>query len=132
MNDLDHDELDIHQLLSAARPATLPIGFREGVMRGVRNEGAVSRWEWIFAAALALPSLAYLLWGLAAHGAELGASISAILVAAQGLDQTGGADIAIDGLAIISLAFVGIASAVAAHAMLRGGEPTRQRRMIAR
>ena len=129
MNDLDRDELEIHALLSAARPAPLPLGFRDAVMRGVRTEGTATRWEWVFAAVLALPSLAYLGWGLTAHGAELGASISAILVAAQGLDQTTGADIFIDGLVVISLALVGIGSAVAAHAMLRG---TEQHRMTAR
>jgi hypothetical protein len=129
MNDLDPDELQIHALLSAAKPATLPIGFRDAVMERVRSDGTATRWEWSFAAALALPSLAYLVWGLVAHGAELGASISAILVAAQGLDQTSGADVVVDGLAIISLALVGIGSAVAAHAMLRGSE---QHRMIAR
>jgi hypothetical protein len=129
MNDLDHDELEIHALLSAAKPATLPIGFRDAVMERVRSDGTPTRWEWLFAAALALPSLAYLAWGLVAHGAELGASISAILVAAQGLDQTSGADVVVDGLAIISLALVGIGSAVAAHAMLRG---TEQHRLIAR
>jgi hypothetical protein len=129
MNDLDRDELEIHQLLSAAKPAPPPIGFRDEVMRRIRTDSTPSRWEWIFASVLALPSLAYLAWGLIAHGAELGASISAILVAAQGLDQTKGADVVVDGLAVISLALVGIGSAVAAHAMLRG---TEQRRMIAR
>jgi len=129
MNDLDHDELEIHQLLSAARPATLPLGFRDGVMERVRSEGPATRWEWIVACVLAVPSLAYLGWGLVAHGTELAASFSAILVAAQGLDQTTGADVVIDGLAIVSLALLGIGSAVAAHAMLRG---TEARRMIAR
>lgn len=129
MNDLDNDELEIHRLLSAARPASLPIGFRDGVMARVRSDGPATRWEWIFAAVLALPSLAYLGWGLVAHGAELGASLSAILVAAQGLDQTSSADVAIDGLLIISLAFLGIGSAVAAHVMLRR---TEQHRMMAR
>jgi hypothetical protein len=129
MNDLDRDELEIHQLLSAAKPASPPIGFRDGVMRRVRSDGSATRWEWVFAAVLALPSLAYLGWGLTAHGAELWASISAILVAAQGLDQTSGADIVVDGLAVISLALVGVGSAVAAHAMLRGRE---QHRMTAR
>jgi hypothetical protein len=129
MNDLENDELEIHRLLSAARPAPLPVGFRDGVMQRVRGDGPATRWEWIFAAVLALPSLAYLGWGLVAHGAGLGASFSAILVAAQGLDQTTGADVAIDGLLIISLALLGIGSAVAAHAMLRG---TEQQRMIAR
>jgi len=129
MNDLDPDEMEIHQLLSAAKPAPLPIGFRDGVMERVRSDGPATRWEWIFAAVLAVPSLAYLVWGLVAHGAELGASLSAILVAAQGLDQTTTADVVVDGLAIISLALLGIGSAVAAHAMLRG---TEQHRMIAR
>lgn len=129
MNDLQPDELEIHELLSAVRPAALPVGFRDAVMREVRTERRATRWEWVFAAALALPSLAYLAWGLLAHGAELGASLNAILVAAQGLDQTTGADIVIDGLSIISLALVAIGSAVAAHAMLTG---TEQHRMIAR
>lgn len=125
MNDLQPEELELHALLSAAKPAPLPIGFRDGVMSRIRSDGAPTRWEWIFAAVLALPSLAYLLWGLAAHGAELGASMSAILVAAQGLDQTSGADVVVDGLAIVSLALLGIGSAVAAHAMLRAPEPHR-------
>lgn len=129
MNDLQPEELDLHALLSAAKPAPLPIGFRDGVMSRIRSDGAPTRWEWVFAAVLALPSLAYLLWGLTAHGTELGASISAILVAAQGLDQTSSADVVIDGLTIVSLALVGIGSAVAAHAMLRGSE---QHRVIAR
>ena len=116
MNDLGTEELEIHRLLSAVRPAALPLGFRDAVMRQVRNEGTATRWEWIFAATLALPSLAYLLWTLAAHGTELGASLNAILVAAQGLDPTTGADVVVDGLAVISLALVGIGSAVAAHA----------------
>jgi hypothetical protein len=129
VNDLDRDEVELDQLLSAVRPAPLPLGFRDAVMRRVRDDGPATRWECVFAAVLALPSLAYLAWGLVAHGSELGTSISAILVAAQGLDQTSGADVVIDGLAIISLALVGIGSAVAAHAMLRGSE---QHRMIAR
>jgi hypothetical protein len=129
VNDLQPDELEIDALLSAAKPAPLPIGFRDTVMSRIRSDGAPTRWEWVFAAVLALPSLAYLLWGLTAHGTELGASISAILVAAQGLDQTNGADVVIDGLTIVSLALVGVGSAVAAHAMLRGGE---QHRVIAR
>lgn len=129
MNDLESDELEIHQLLSAVRPAALPLGFRDAVMRQVRDEGPATRWEWLFAAVLALPSLAYLVWTLAVHGTEVGASLNAIIVAAQGLDPTTGADVVVDGLAVISLALVGIGSAVAAHAMLKGGE---QHRMVTR
>lgn len=125
MNDLQPEELELHELLGAAKPVPLPIGFRDSVMSRIRGEGAPTRWEWIFAAVLALPSLAYLVWGLTAHGAELGTSISAILVTAQGLDQASGADVVVDGLAVVSLALLGIGSAVAAHAMLRPPEPHR-------
>ena len=129
MDDLDPEELTIHRLLGAARPEPLPIGFRDAVMQRVRNDGTPSRWEWIFAGILAIPSCGYLAQRVLSSGSELGASLSAILVAAQGLEATSGADVVIDGLAVISLALVGIGSAVAAHAMLRTPE---RRRVIAR
>jgi hypothetical protein len=129
MNDLDPAELSIHRLLSAARPEPLPIGFRDAVMKHVRNDGTPSRWEWIFAGILAIPSFGYLVQRAVSSGSELGTSITAILVAAQGLDTTAGAQVAVDGLAVISLALVGVGSAVAAHAMLRGPE---RHRVIAR
>ena len=129
MNDLDHDELAVHRLLSAVRPEPLPIGFRDSVMRQVRNDGAPAAWEWLVAAAFAVPGLAYLAWRLAANGGELATSLSSILSAAAGIDLGGGADVAIDGLAIMSFALVGVASILAAHAMLRG---TQEHRMIVR
>jgi hypothetical protein len=130
MNDLEHDELAVHRLLSAVRPEPLPIGFRDSVMRQVRNDGAPAMWEWLVAAAFAVPGLAYLAWRLASNGSELLASLTSILTAAAGVDLGGGADVAIDGLAIMSFALVGVASVLAAHAMLRGTE--HQRRVIAR
>lgn len=129
MNDLEPDELAVHRLLSAVKPEPLPIGFRDAVMRQVRDQGAPAAWEWLVAAAFALPGLAYLGWRLAANGAELLASLSSIVTAAAGIDVGGGADVAIDGLAIMSFALVGVASVLAAHAMLRGTEADR---MVAR
>lgn len=129
LNDLDQEELAIHRLLSAVKPEPLPIGFRDSVMRQVRNEGAPAVWEWLVAAAFALPGLAYLAWRLAASGGEMVTSLSSILTAAAGMDLTGSADVAIDGLAIMSVALVGVASVLAAHAMLRG---TEQHRAIVR
>ena len=129
MNDLEPSELAVHRLLSAVKPEPLPIGFRDSVMRHVRDEGAPAVWEWLIAAAFALPGLAYVAWRLAVNGGELAASLSAILTAAAGIDLGGGADVTIDGLAIMSFALVGVASVLAAHAMLRGSE---RRGMIAR
>jgi hypothetical protein len=125
MNDLDQNELSVHRLLSAVKPEPLPIGFRDSVMRQIRNDGAPAAWEWIVAAAFAVPGLAYLAWRLTANGGELLASLSSILTAAAGIDLGGTADVAIDGLAIMSFALVGVASVLAAHAMLRGTEPHR-------
>ena len=120
MNDLEPEEQSVHRVLSAVRPEPLPLGFRDAIMRRVRTETATTVWEWVIAAALAVPGLAYLAWQVSANGAELGASLSSIITAAQGLDQARGAVVIVDGLAVMSLALVGIASAVAAHAMLRG------------
>ena len=131
MNDLEQDELAVHRLLSAVKPEPLPIGFRDSVMRQIRTDGAPAVWEWLVAAAFALPGLAYLAWRLSANGAELLASLSSILTAAAGIDVGGRADVAIDGLAIMSFALVGVASVLAAHAMLRGTEQ-HQRGALAR
>lgn len=125
MDDLEPEELQAHRLLSAVKPEPLPIGFRDGIMRSVRAERVATAWEWLLAAALALPSLAYLVWELSSRGMELTASINAIMSAAQGLDQASGADFAIDGLAIIAFALVGIASILSAHALLRTSQGQR-------
>lgn len=129
MNDLEQNELAVHRLLSAVKPEPLPIGFRDSVMRRVRDEGAPAMWEWLIAVAFAVPGLAYLAWRLAQNGGELATSLSSILTAAAGVDLSGTADVAIDGLAVLSFALVGVASVLAAHAMLRGSE---RRGIIAR
>jgi hypothetical protein len=129
MNDLEGEELAIHRLLGAVKPEPLPIGFRDSVMRQVRHESTPAAWEWLVAAAFAIPGLLYLAWRLASNGGELVTSLDSILTAAAGVGLSGGAEIAIDGLAIMSFALVGVASALAAHAMLRGSG---QRRMVAR
>lgn len=124
MHDLENDERSVHRLLSAVKPEPLPIGFRDSVMRQVRNDGATAVWEWLVAAAFAVPGLAYLAWRMAASGGELATSLNSILSAAAGIGLGGSADVAIDGLAIMSFALVGVASVLAAHAMLRGsGQP---------
>ena len=129
MDDLDREELDIHRLLSAVKPEPLPLGFRDGVMQQVRGTGAPAIWEWLIAAAFALPGLAYLTWRVAMNGGEVAASLTSILTAAAGVDLGGTAEIAIDGLAVMSFALVGVASVLAAHALLRGSA---NHRMIAR
>jgi len=106
-------------VLAAVRPEPLPVGFRDAVMRRVATERGVG-WEWIAAAALAIPSFGYVIWAVLAHGADLAAGVDSIFTAAQGLDDATGAAFFVDGLLVIAVALVGLGSLIAAHAMLRG------------
>lgn len=118
MHDLEPEERALHRVLGAVRPEPLPVGFRDAVMRRVAAERELA-WEWIAAAALAVPSLAYLFWAVVAHGADLAAGMERVLAAAQGLEDASGASFFVDGLLVIAVALVGLGSLIAAHAMLR-------------
>ena len=128
--DLDMDERSLDRVLAAAIPVAPPIGFRDEVMRRVRAERPRAFGEWIVAAALALPSLAYLAWQLSANGSDFVDGLSnAFAAAAQGA----GAEefFFVDGLVVLAVALIGVASIVAAHAALSpvggaGAEPGRR------
>lgn len=119
MHDLERPEADIHRVLSAVRPEPLPIGFRDAVMRRISADRGVA-WEWIAAAALAVPSLGYLIWALLVHGADLANGIDRVIATAQGQEDATGTAFFVDGLLVIAVALVGLGSLIAAHAMLRG------------
>jgi len=119
MDDLEPGERSLHRVLAAVRPEPLPVGFRDAVMRRILAERRVA-WEWIAAAALAIPSFGYLAWTVLAHGADLATGADRVLAAAQGLEDATAAAFFVDGLLIIAVALVGLGSLIAAHAMLRG------------
>ncbi|HEY8656224.1 MAG TPA: hypothetical protein VIN34_05770 [Candidatus Limnocylindria bacterium] len=119
MHDLDPEEQAIHRILGAVRPEPLPVGFRDAVMRRVASGRGVT-WEWVAAAALAVPSLGYLCWAILVHGADLAAGAERVLAAAQGLEDASGASFFVDGLLVMAVALVGLGSLIAAQAMLRG------------
>jgi len=119
MDDLEPKERPLHRVLSAVRPEPLPVGFRDAVMTRITADQGVA-WEWIAAAALAIPSLGYLLWAVLRHGADLAAGLDRVLAAAQGLEDASGTAFFVDGLLVVSVALVGLGSLIAAHAMLRG------------
>ncbi len=113
--DLEADERDLDRLLAAARPAAVPVGFRDAVMARVRGDRRVA-WEWIVAALFALPSLAFLARQIVVHGAEFALAISNVVTAAS--TETNDAFFFVDGLTVVALALLGIACAIAAHALL--------------
>jgi len=123
--DLQPEERDVHHVLSAIPPQALPVGFRDAVMRHVveRRVG----WEWLVAALLALPSLAFLARQIAESGHDFTAAFTNVLAAASG--DSAGAAFFIDGLTVLAFALVGVACVVAAHALSvttpRGGRLAR-------
>ena len=113
-SDLEPEERDLQYVLSAIPPQAPPVGFRDAVMRRIveRRVG----WEWLVAALLALPSLAYLARQLAESGEDFAAALTNIVTAASSNTTT--ASFFIDGLTVLAVALVGIACVFAAHALM--------------
>jgi hypothetical protein len=112
--DLAPEERSVHRLLAAVPPQALPIGFRDAVMRRVATGPASVGWEWAVAAILALPSLAFLAFEMLTRGGEFAAALNNMLVAAA--SDTREAVFFVDGLTVLAVALLGLASLVAAHA----------------
>lgn len=121
-SDLEPEERELQYVLSAIPPQALPVGFRDAVMRRVveRRVG----WEWLVAALLALPSLAYLARQLAESGEDFVAALTNILTAASSTTST--ASFFIDGLTVLAVALVGVACVFAAHALMTSTPGTRR------
>jgi len=105
----------MHELLASVPPRAVPLGFRDAVMRRVAGEGRTA-WEWIVAAAVALPSLAFLVYQHVTHGDELSTTLNNVIAAATA--ETADAFFFVDGATVLALALVGIASLIAAHAAI--------------
>jgi len=114
-SDLEPAESALHQVLSAVAPQALPLGFRDAVMRRVAAGEAVA-WEWIVAAVLALPAVAFLIYQVATHGDEFTAALNNVVTAASA--ESADAFFFVDGTTVLALAILGIASLVAAHASI--------------
>ena len=121
-SDLEPEERDLQYVLSAIPPQAVPVGFRDAVMRRVveRRVG----WEWLVAALLALPSLAYLAGQIAESGEDFAAALTNIVTAASSTTAT--ASFFIDGLTVLAVALVGVACVFAAHALMAGTPGTRR------
>lgn len=118
------NEHRIDRLLAAAPSETLPPGFRDGVMRRVSAPRSVA-WEWIVAGVLAVPSLAYIGWVFLSYGGDLLVALGDVALAAQGMEDLSQAFF-VDGLVILAVAMCGLASIVAAHALLGGDHDGRR------
>jgi hypothetical protein len=121
-SDLEPEERDLQYVLSAIPPQALPVGFRDAVMRRVveRRVG----WEWLVAALLALPSLAYLARQVAESGEDFTAALTNIVTASSSTTTT--ASFFIDGLTVLAVALVGVACVFAAHALMTSTPGTRR------
>ncbi|HKY50628.1 MAG TPA: hypothetical protein VJP45_05175 [Candidatus Limnocylindria bacterium] len=122
MPDLDPEERPVHTVLSAIPPQAPPLGFREAVMRRVARRQV--GWEWLVAALLALPSLAFLARQISESGPDFATALANVFAAASG--QVASAAFFIDGLTVLAFALVGVGCVVAAHALIAGA-PGRRR-----
>jgi len=112
--DLEPAERHMQELLGGVPPHVLPLGFRDAVMRQISARPRA--WEWIIAAALAIPSLAFLVYQHATHGDEFAAALNNVMAAAAA--DSADAFFFIDGATVLALSLVGIASLIAAHAVI--------------
>jgi hypothetical protein len=112
--DLEPNEQDLHRVLASVPPQPLPLGFRDTVMSRLRGDRRVM-WEWIVAVVIAVPNLLFLARQLAMHGDDFTQAIGNVLTAASA--DTTDAFFFVDGLTVVALALIGIACAVAAHAL---------------
>lgn len=118
MTDLDPAELAVDRLLAAVPPVPPPLGFRDAVMRRIAGEPR-SLLEWAVAAALALPSLAFLLWELAVEGVDLELALANVLTFAAGAQEQ--TFFSVDGLLVFAFALLGLGGLVGSHALLAPG-----------
>ena len=114
-DDLEPAERRTQQLLASVPPRAVPLGFRDSVMRRVAGERRMA-WEWITAAALAVPSLVFLVYQHATNGDELATAFNNVIAAATA--DSADAFFFVDGATVLALALVGIASLIAAHAAI--------------
>ncbi|HET7701623.1 MAG TPA: hypothetical protein VFM06_12240 [Candidatus Limnocylindria bacterium] len=116
--DLDPEERELHHLLASVAPVAPPVGFRDRILDRVRSERRVV-WEWIVAALLALPSLVFLARQALIHGEDFALAMANIVTAAS--TETNDAFFFVDGLTVLAIALLGLASAFAAHALVITG-----------
>ena len=132
MSDESRTERAFTELFHRLPLEPLPFGFRDTVMARIATSSVRSRRrEWIAAAAIALPNLAFLLWAALASGPELVAALGGVANVLLGLEEwDASAAVYVDGLLVLSVALVGLAALLVAHALL-GQDRARPRRTLA-
>lgn len=117
--DLEIAERAIDRVLAAVPPVAPPLGFRDAVMKRIGAEHR-SPYEWPIALALALPSLAYVVWSLGQGGADIALAVENMFTLAAGAEEQ--AFFAVDGLLVLAFALLGIGALVGSHALVTPAE----------
>jgi hypothetical protein len=115
VHDLEPEEESVDRVLATVPSVPPPQGFRDAVMRRIGRRR--SAWELVVAAALAVPSAAFLAWIALVHGEDFATGIQSVFTAAQGTQSE--LFFFVDGLVVLAVALLGLGSALAAHALLR-------------
>jgi len=130
VNDETRTERAFTELFERLPLEPTPRGFRDAVMARLRRERSW-RWEWIVAAAVALPNLIFLLWEFADDGDAFANAFGSVAAALLGIETwDAGASVYVDGFVLVAVALVGLAALLVTHALL-AEESARSRTLAA-
>lgn len=127
MND-EREEQSYTALFQQLPMEPAPPGLRDAVMARIARERVRRVPEAIVAAALALPSLLFLLWDLSFRS-DVGAAVSG-LFDALAAEAPGEPVFFVDGLMVLALAMVGLAGVLLTHALLLDGRARTELRPV--
>lgn len=123
----EQDERTFTNLFQRLPREPAPPQLRERVMTRIARERRHRVPEALVALALALPSLAFLAWELAAQGGDFALAVTSLFDAIWGEWQSGELVFFIDGLSVLAIAMLGLAGMLLTHALLADVRPRQLR-----
>lgn len=112
------NERALTELLQRLPSEPPPRGFRDAVMSRIARPRR-HRWEWVIAAAVAIPNLIFLTWQLLEHGDELAIALTSLtdtLLGVQEWDPS--ASLYVDGMLLLAVALVGVGGLLVTHVLV--------------
>jgi hypothetical protein len=112
---IDKDEAALDRLFAAVPPVAPPVGFRDAVMHRIRGRRGAPALEWALAGALALPSLAFLMWETISGALGVDSALASVMtISASTADS---AFFFVDGIVVVAFALLGLGALVGSHAL---------------
>lgn len=112
------DERAFTELFQRLPSEPPPLGFRDAVMSRIARRRR-HPWEWVAAAAVAIPNLLFLAWQLLEHGEELAVAMTSLTNTLLGVEEwSPTASVYVDGMLLLAVALVGLAGLLVTHVLV--------------